>query len=191
MDKHIIIIHPSAMIRMGLESMIRQEFDYPVNQAATPEEVDVQGTEEKGIIILTNQPQADFSGLQEKSKALCVIGIKDHPEQKKQGWIRKISTNTDAAELQAVINTCFDRQEEAQESSNELSQRETEILALVARGYANKEIADQLFISTHTVISHRKNITEKLGIKTISGLTVYAMINGIIDLSQISREDLI
>ncbi|MFO7879164.1 MAG: LuxR C-terminal-related transcriptional regulator [Bacteroidales bacterium] len=191
MDKHIIIIHPSAMIRMGLESMIRQEFDYPVSQSATAEAVDVRGSEEVGIIVLTNQPHTDFSGLQEKSKALCVIGIKDHPEQKKKGWIRKISTNTDSTELKAVINTCFDKQEEQQESSSELSQRETEILALVARGYANKEIADQLFISTHTVISHRKNITEKLGIKTISGLTVYAMINGIIDLSQISRDDLI
>jgi DNA-binding NarL/FixJ family response regulator len=191
MDKRIIIIHPSAMIRMGLESMIRQAFDYPVKQAATPAEIAVNDTEEEGIIILTNQPQADFSALQNRNKTLCIIGIKDHPGQKKQGWTRKISTNTDATELQAVINTCFDKPEEAQETNNELSQRETEILALVARGYANKEIADQLFISTHTVISHRKNITEKLGIKTISGLTVYAMINGIIDLSQISREDLI
>ena len=62
----------------------------------------------------------------------------------------------------------------------QLSDREQDILKTVALGYSNKEIADELHISINTVITHRKNITEKLGIKTIAGLTVYAMLNGII-----------
>ncbi len=62
-----------------------------------------------------------------------------------------------------------------------LSEREKEIVELVALGKTNKEISDKLFISPHTVITHRKNITAKLGIKTIAGLTVYAILNGIID----------
>lgn len=61
----------------------------------------------------------------------------------------------------------------------ELSEREREILVAVARGLTNREIADQYFISIHTVISHRKNITRKTGIKTIAGLTVYALLNNI------------
>lgn len=61
-----------------------------------------------------------------------------------------------------------------------LSERELDILKAVAGGYSNKEIADKLFISINTVITHRKNITEKLGIKTIAGLTVYAIMNNII-----------
>ena len=65
---------------------------------------------------------------------------------------------------------------------NELSEREKTILMYVAKGLTNKEIADKLFLSTHTVITHRKNITTKLGIKTISGLTVYAILNNIISL---------
>ena len=68
---------------------------------------------------------------------------------------------------------------------NELSKREIMILKLVAKGMTNKEIADSLFLSTHTVITHRKNITNKLGIKTISGLTVYAILNNIITLNDI------
>jgi len=72
-----------------------------------------------------------------------------------------------------------------------LTERETEILKLVALGNASKEIADKLSISTHTVITHRKNITEKLGIKSISGLTVYAILNKIIDTDQLSINDLI
>ena len=60
-----------------------------------------------------------------------------------------------------------------------LTKRETEVLRLLAQGLLNKEIADKLGISLHTVISHRKNIISKLGIKTVSGLTIYAMMHGI------------
>jgi len=60
-----------------------------------------------------------------------------------------------------------------------LSPRETEILVLVAKGYMSKEIADMLNISTNTVNTHRKNITAKTGIKSIAGLTVYAMLNNL------------
>ena len=66
-------------------------------------------------------------------------------------------------------------------SSNKISSREREILKLVASGNSNKQIAAKLFISIHTVITHRKNITMKLGVKSISGLTLYAIINNIVD----------
>lgn len=66
-----------------------------------------------------------------------------------------------------------------------LSAREKEVLGLVVKGMINKEIANQLNISLTTVISHRKNITEKLGIKSISGLTIYAVMNGYIDADNI------
>lgn len=62
----------------------------------------------------------------------------------------------------------------------ELSKRETDVLVAVAKGMMNKEIADQMNISIHTVISHRKNITRKTGIKSVSGLTVYALLNNLI-----------
>lgn len=66
-------------------------------------------------------------------------------------------------------------------SSNQLSAREIEILTKIAHGLSNKLIADQLFLSIHTVITHRKNITAKLGIKSISGLTLYAALNNMVD----------
>jgi DNA-binding CsgD family transcriptional regulator len=64
--------------------------------------------------------------------------------------------------------------------NEEISDREKEVLQLVALGLTNKEIAEKLYISSHTVITHRKNITSKLGIKTIAGLTVYAVIHKLI-----------
>lgn len=72
------------------------------------------------------------------------------------------------------------------ENSEELTPREKLILENVALGLTNKEIASKLFISTHTVISHRKNITRKLHIKSVSGLTVYAIINGIVKMEDVS-----
>ena len=65
----------------------------------------------------------------------------------------------------------------------ELSAREKEILVCVAKGMLNKEIADHFNISIYTVITHRKNITRKTGIKTVAGLTVYALLNNLIDMS--------
>ncbi|MBP3425530.1 MAG: response regulator transcription factor [Rikenellaceae bacterium] len=67
--------------------------------------------------------------------------------------------------------------------SDELSARERDILTAVARGKTNKEIADDFNLSVHTVITHRKNISHKLGINSISGLTVYAILNKLIDVT--------
>lgn len=77
------------------------------------------------------------------------------------------------------------KNEEGADNQARLSDREVEVLALVAQGYINKEIADRLNIALSTVISHRKNITEKLGIKSVSALTVYAVMNGYVDINKI------
>ncbi|MDH6535642.1 DNA-binding response regulator [Parabacteroides sp. 52] len=66
------------------------------------------------------------------------------------------------------------------ENNKDLSARETDVLQLIVKGITNKEIADKLNISLNTVLTHRKNITSKLGIKTVSGLTFYAIMNGLI-----------
>lgn len=70
-------------------------------------------------------------------------------------------------------------------SATEVSQREAEVLALVVKGYINKEIADCLNISLATVVTHRKNITEKLHLKSVSALTIYAVTHGIVSVDEI------
>lgn len=72
-----------------------------------------------------------------------------------------------------------------EEGRDQLSQREKEIVALVAKGMTNKEIADALFLSVHTVITHRRNIARKLEIHSATGLTIYAIVNHLVDLSDI------
>ncbi len=75
--------------------------------------------------------------------------------------------------------------------ANELTKRELDVLQLISKGLANKDVADKLSISIHTVISHRKNISEKTGIKSASGLTMYAVLKKIIDIDEITTSDLI
>ena len=92
-----------------------------------------------------------------------------------------LPSDTETETLEKLQNFFSTLTIDEQEPGNSiLSAREIDILKEVARGNSNKEIADRLFISINTVITHRKNLTEKLGIKTISGLTVYALMNNLI-----------
>ena len=85
-----------------------------------------------------------------------------------------------------TLHTDLEGLEETPQSEGDtLSAREKEILVCVAKGMLNKEIADAENISIHTVITHRKNITRKIGIKTVPGLTAYAILNNLIDINSI------
>ena len=93
-----------------------------------------------------------------------------------------LSDRSDEIE-QKLTSTLKSVPNEAKAEGEELSAREKEILVCVAKGMQNKEIADHFCISIYTVITHRKNITRKTGIKTVAGLTVYALLNNLIDMN--------
>jgi regulator of cell morphogenesis and NO signaling len=88
--------------------------------------------------------------------------------------------NTQKVETELPIE-----KEEKKSSQDELSQREKEIVACVVKGMSNKEIADHLFISIHTLITHRRNIARKLEIHSTTLLTVYAIVNKLVDISEV------
>ena len=72
-------------------------------------------------------------------------------------------------------------------TDDELSDREKDVLIQLVKGQSNKQIADALNISTHTVISHRKNIARKLNIHSTAGLTIYAIVNHLIDIQDTNK----
>lgn len=93
-----------------------------------------------------------------------------------------ISIYDDEERIERKLREAIDKYEtEPRRDNNEISDREREVLGLIAEGMINKEIADRLNISVHTVIAHRKNISRKTGIKSVAGLTVYAMMNNLVD----------
>jgi len=91
----------------------------------------------------------------------------------------------------SVLESTIDVEEEEEvvpaESHDLLSQREKDIILGVVRGQTNKEIADTLFISVHTVLTHRRNIARKLEIHSPAGLVIYALVNGIVTMDDIKE----
>lgn len=98
-----------------------------------------------------------------------------------------ISVCDDAEQISAKINRLLhtDADEERENEQETLSQREKEIVTCVVKGMTNKAIADQLFLSIHTVITHRRNIARKLQIHSPAGLTIYAIVNKLVELNEI------
>lgn len=91
--------------------------------------------------------------------------------------------------LENLVDSAGKREirETIKKSPGGLSSRETDVLRLIAKGMLNKEIASELSISFNTVLSHRKNIVSKLGIKSVSGLTLYAYISGLVSSEEIQH----
>ncbi|KAA6349887.1 Oxygen regulatory protein NreC [termite gut metagenome] len=78
--------------------------------------------------------------------------------------------------------------EEESDNTENLSQREKEIVICIVKGMTNKEIADKLYLSIHTIITHRRNISKKLQIHSTAGLTIYAIVNKLIELKDIEEK---
>lgn len=95
-----------------------------------------------------------------------------------KGIDRLDTTNDESGIIEQLRLLLKHHEPKRSETSAELSPREIDVLRLVAGGLINKEIAERLNISFNTVLTHRKNISAKLGIKSASGLSVYAMMNG-------------
>lgn len=97
-----------------------------------------------------------------------------------------VSIYDSAEDIGNIIVKLLDLREH-ENISNELSNREKDIIVEVAKGLTNKQIADKLFLSVHTVMTHRKNIANKLQIHSPSGLTIYAILNNLVDLDQVKK----
>ncbi len=91
---------------------------------------------------------------------------------------------TIASKLNALLSTEADYADSLT-YKDLLSAREKEVVALVVKGLTNKEIADRLFLSVYTVMTHRRNISRKLEIHSATGLTIYAIVNKLVDLSDV------
>ncbi len=191
-----VLVEKSYLIRKGIASIINR-----IEHATVVKELDSLDTVNSTLqkyqpdfivvnISLLNE-MAKFRNLEIHAEMSQVgIGIDSTNElsTKPKEPLREIISTLDERDdiykkLQALIQEKLENQNTVQHS--ELSEREKTILMLVARGMTNKEIAEKLFLSTHTVITHRKNITNKLGIKSISGLTVYAILNDIIRIEEL------
>lgn len=197
MHPKIAVIDPNTLAMLGMKQLLAQVMPFAVVdgflsfdelQAHDPEQYyhyfvassiviahrdDFSPFVHKTIVLTTqNDPAHQLSGF----RSLCI----NVPEQEliRQILVLEQHGHAHGKNLPAEV---LDYPSKKQILSN----REIEVLALLAQGKINKEIADQLHISLTTVISHRKNIVQKLGIKTVSALTIYAVTHGYVDINTI------
>ena len=189
---NVLIIDPSYIVASGLASLLNQLKE--VHQVKITDNgiecLHILKQLETDIIfintpMLTSEQYNEFKQLVNKDILVNYILYSALPDDVSGNQFSIVQSKAAMVDKlqEMVLEVTKNKSEEDQ--TEELSPREKSILKCVALGLTNKEIGEREFISTHTVISHRKNITRKLGIKTVSGLTVYAIINNIIQMNDI------
>lgn len=192
--KRVLILEPSVIIAEGLKHVVDDLAGFDVCGMITELEGGLEATLEAydTDIIIADPAIADIrsrSGLHETIKNLTgvpVLAILTSATDAgfTQDYEGQIYLSDKTAEVDQKISAAVSvNANETRGEGEELSAREKEILVCVAKGMLNKEIADHYNISIYTVITHRKNITRKTGIKTVAGLTVYALLNNLIDMN--------
>lgn len=194
MRNRVIICEASEIIANGLAEMIDSmaQFDV-VARIDDPEHINEKITTTDANLLIINPSLLGFQNkefltqLGKEHPSIIVIALVtsylNHTTLSPYNGI--IEINDTRSKIISKMNEFTQSETSKKPDDVELSKREIDVLVAVAKGMMNKEIADLMNISIHTVISHRKNITRKTGIKSVSGLTVYALLNNLIDESEL------
>ena len=188
----IAIAEPSSMLRIGLEQLLRE----------LPEAEVVFSTDNLSSLyarinalrpdILIVNPllfdyakratlRAEFDQLSNLRLVGLITSYIESQHQRQFSGI--IELNDDFQRVKSTLNQVANsiQTDNDEPDTDPLSDREKDVLICLSKGLKNNEIADQLNISVHTVITHRKNIVRKTGIKSVAALTVYAILNNLIE----------
>jgi DNA-binding CsgD family transcriptional regulator len=184
--KNVLIISPNQLQCLGLKSIL-EEYFYPEKIYICGDFTIAALNEDVDYIFMPSDIYLVNNSHLETTKERIILFTNYEIENSIHNALDMLNITLSQANLIDRLKIIFQKNQKNifNIRSEMLSPREIDVLKLVARGYINKQIADKLFISMHTVISHRKNITRKLGIKTVSGLTVYALLNGLIKSKEI------
>ena len=188
---HIVIIEPSTIIYEGLSSILGYSDDhFSISRLDRMDDISNYTIRKTIDVILINPAQVGnnlktYNTIRNGLSQTKWIGIiyAYFDQHLLSVFDETISVFDTPESIISLLHRTADQSDDSELSSLEkLTDREIEVLKLLTAGNSNKEIADQLNISTHTVISHRKNLSQKTGIKSVSGLTIYAVVKNIITL---------
>lgn len=195
-NTNIIVVETSPLVIEGLSGIFNKSgLRCSLSFASTLELLEFLIPKNKAELVIINpsffqnSPKA-FNTIKNQLNQVKWIGLQySYFDPKILYVFDALITISDTPEsIIAIINKLLvDESPHLQNSSQDvLSERETDVLKLLATGMANKEIADKLNISTNTVITHRKNISQKTGIKSVSGLTIYAVVQKLVSIETLS-----
>ncbi|MCD7914635.1 MAG: LuxR C-terminal-related transcriptional regulator [Tannerellaceae bacterium] len=196
----IAIAESSLLLRSGLEAQLKRlaEFKIQLVEIITTESLFESLRMHKPDLVIINpafpgtftpQQIKEECGCQEM-KCIALLYSMSDPAQLRL-YDEQITIfdglNDIKNKLEGLLVSTIQKETESEDAQT-LSTREKEIVVCVVKGMTNRKIADQLFLSTHTVITHRRNIARKLQIHSASGLTVYAIVNKLIELEDIQQK---
>ena len=192
----VLVASSSVIIRSGLSSVLRRlhELNIQPVEISSPEMLEHYVTLHTPDIIMIDPTFGGWFDLAEFKEAynkltgvkfVAVIASVIDSMQLKD-YNDRIALYDSVEVIAEKLNGLMKTEDEMQDSDAEpLSQREKEIITYVVKGLTNKEIADNLCLSVHTVITHRRNIARKLQIHSPARLTIYAIVNKLVELKDI------
>ena len=188
----IAIAEPSIMLRTGLEQLLHEMPDVEI--VFSTDNLNSLHTRINALhpdILIVNPLlydyakrstlRAEFDQLPNMRLVGLVTAYLESQHQRQFAGI--IELNDDFQRVKSTLNQVTNtlQSDNDEPDTAPLSDREKDVLVCLSKGLKNNEIADKLNISVHTVITHRKNIVRKTGIKSVAALTVYAILNNLIE----------
>jgi len=193
----IAIAEPSVIIRSGITVALRRIPDYRIQpfEIVSNESLNTYLRLHKPDVLIINPSfwgHYDIAKLKTETQnpalhcmALLYSAI---DESLLKGYADTISIYDSVELLKEKLDKLTKSSlDEISDENNALSIREKESVICVVNGLTNKEIAQELFLSAHTVISHRRNIAKKLEIHSTAGLTIYAIVNKLVEIDEIKK----
>ncbi len=192
----IAVAETSVIIRSGITATLKRLPNLkiqPVEVTTMDSLIDCVQTHCPDILVINPTFGAMFDLTQFKEQTKCynlkcislISSFLDHSLL--SAYDDSISIYDDLDKIAEKIRALqeIDSTQDNPEEQEALSGREKEIVVCIVKGMTNKEIAESLFLSIHTVITHRRNITRKLQIHSSAGLTIYAIVNKLVDIKDV------
>lgn len=195
MRYEILLLLPTDELNQQMEQMLKKQTNIKCHIIQTTDTYnlpDLLGEYQPELVLVSPIIICDQfipllkkrTGLADTKFVAYCITVLDKMYQK--NFDAMIDINDSPSEIEEVITDVLSIDTEGDEDQA-LTPREREVVIAVVKGYTNKEIAEKLFLSPHTVITHRRNIARKLNIHSPSGLTIYAIINKLVELDEIAK----
>lgn len=196
----IAIAEPTPIVRAGIEAQLRKLLHYKAQVIYLLDDTRRDWQEIASVIsadifllnpLLTGpNPRTLLPHLPEQTKLVALSYTAPDPLLLKD-FDGVITLADGPLQISELVDRMLQNEHQAPDvspDSQTLTPREKEIIICVVKGMTNKEIAGRLYLSTHTVITHRRNITKKLQIHSSSGLTIYAIMNKLVELDEIKQD---
>lgn len=191
---HIAIVEPSVIIRNGVVSVLKR-LNLDIDIVEISDMPQLQGLLEKHNpdVVIIDPTQIGMFSLQRikenlsGSKKFIALQSNLADASALKGYDEFISLYDSAEQIKAKVESVISENEQDNSDKQELSQREKEIVSCIVKGLTNKQIAETLHLSVHTVMTHRRNISGKLQIHSSAGLAIYAIVNKLVSLDEIKN----